>query len=598
MTSNRTETVVATVLLLLCGTTNVTAQSSPTPVAARVPSPLTVLKVRPDDGPVSPVTALTMDPARYARLKQPHTITITSFPLDAATRVDLDLQRFEILADGARIVVHTDQGDRVVAPPDVVLLRGTIAGLPESRVFLGMTPRGANGFIRIGDTQYIIAAAPGAGNGPTVIYDVNGLPDGALNTLPFVCGTDALQNVANRALAAAGAGTQAAAGPPSCTLEAQIAIETDWEFTEFFDGDTELSEAYILTLMGAVSEIYSNDIGVGLVVSHMSVWDMDNDPWTEPGAQGQLFQFMDFWNLNMTEVPRHAAHFLTTRELIGASGVAFQPGLCQGDYAYGLSGYIEGSFPYPLEIDGHLQNWDLVVVAHELGHNFGAPHTHNMEPPVDECAYGACIIDPETGLIEGTIMSYCHLCEGGLANINLFFHERTISEGILPYLTEQLPCTLSDEVVEITSEPGSLTLCVNDTATFTVTAVGQPPITYQWRKNTVDIVGATGAVFVINVVTLGSAGIYDVIVSTDCDSVQSLGAVLVVDTCDPPPPPPPPPPPSCPGDVDGDNTVGITDFLALLGQWGTNPGGPPDFDGDGDVGITDFLILLGNWGPC
>jgi hypothetical protein len=53
----------------------------------------------------------------------------------------------------------------------------------------------------------------------------------------------------------------------------------------------------------------------------------------------------------------------------------------------------------------------------------------------------------------------------------------------------------------------------------------------------------------------------------------------------------------CP-DLDGDNMVGVTDFLALLKQWGTDPGGPPDLDGDGDVGITDFLELLNRWGPC
>ena len=54
----------------------------------------------------------------------------------------------------------------------------------------------------------------------------------------------------------------------------------------------------------------------------------------------------------------------------------------------------------------------------------------------------------------------------------------------------------------------------------------------------------------------------------------------------------------CPWDLDGDGTVGITDFLELLALWGTDPGGPPDFDGDGDVGITDFLELLANWGAC
>ena len=55
---------------------------------------------------------------------------------------------------------------------------------------------------------------------------------------------------------------------------------------------------------------------------------------------------------------------------------------------------------------------------------------------------------------------------------------------------------------------------------------------------------------------------------------------------------------TCPWDLDGDGAIGITDFLALLGLWGTNPGGPPDFDGDLDVGITDFLELLGHWGTC
>jgi hypothetical protein len=60
---------------------------------------------------------------------------------------------------------------------------------------------------------------------------------------------------------------------------------------------------------------------------------------------------------------------------------------------------------------------------------------------------------------------------------------------------------------------------------------------------------------------------------------------------------------ACPVDLDGDESVGITDFLALLGVWGACPEPCPpscaaDLDGDCVVGITDFLILLGNWGPC
>jgi hypothetical protein len=54
----------------------------------------------------------------------------------------------------------------------------------------------------------------------------------------------------------------------------------------------------------------------------------------------------------------------------------------------------------------------------------------------------------------------------------------------------------------------------------------------------------------------------------------------------------------CPWDLDGSGDVGITDFLALLANWGPNPGHRADFDGDGMVGIVDFLALLANWGPC
>ena len=54
------------------------------------------------------------------------------------------------------------------------------------------------------------------------------------------------------------------------------------------------------------------------------------------------------------------------------------------------------------------------------------------------------------------------------------------------------------------------------------------------------------------------------------------------------------------GDVDGDGSVGITDFLLLLAAWGPCPGAcppscPADFNADCSVGIGDFLILLANW---
>lgn len=54
----------------------------------------------------------------------------------------------------------------------------------------------------------------------------------------------------------------------------------------------------------------------------------------------------------------------------------------------------------------------------------------------------------------------------------------------------------------------------------------------------------------------------------------------------------------CPADVNGDDVVGISDLLAVLGSWGSTEGGPEDINNDGLVGITDLLVLLAAWGPC
>ena len=55
----------------------------------------------------------------------------------------------------------------------------------------------------------------------------------------------------------------------------------------------------------------------------------------------------------------------------------------------------------------------------------------------------------------------------------------------------------------------------------------------------------------------------------------------------------------CPGDIDGDASIGIAEFLAVLGLWGeVEPGHPLDLDGDGIIGIVEFLFVLGTWGDC
>jgi hypothetical protein len=71
-----------------------------------------------------------------------------------------------------------------------------------------------------------------------------------------------------------------------------------------------------------------------------------------------------------------------------------------------------------------------MVFAHETGHNFGTHHTHNWCPvPLDECApaayFGPCQTQ-QTCIPNGTLMSYCHLCSGGMDNIYPYFHQACV----------------------------------------------------------------------------------------------------------------------------------------------------------------------------
>ncbi|MBL8877917.1 MAG: immunoglobulin domain-containing protein [Phycisphaerales bacterium] len=91
------------------------------------------------------------------------------------------------------------------------------------------------------------------------------------------------------------------------------------------------------------------------------------------------------------------------------------------------------------------------------------------------------------------------------------------------------PATLTlNTGVSISQHPQSQQVCEGQPVTFTVTAGGSPAPTYQWRRNTVNIGGATGSSYSIASTSAGDAGNYDVVVTNPCGSVTSNVAVLTI----------------------------------------------------------------------
>ena len=84
-----------------------------------------------------------------------------------------------------------------------------------------------------------------------------------------------------------------------------------------------------------------------------------------------------------------------------------------------------------------------------------------------------------------------------------------------------------------TTQPISQTVAPGATVTFTAVASGSPAPTYQWRKDGVNITGATAGSYVITGASPGAAGTYSVVATNSAGSVTSAGAALTVTTSPP-----------------------------------------------------------------
>ena len=362
-------------------------------------------------------------------------VTLGPLRIFAEEEIDLQVARLpEPFVPGAPVLVD---GDLFLETPDATSLwAGTVAGESDSEVFLALSYFGSRGWIRRGRTFLHLLARPRAGEqwsgAEAVLVRDDDLR--ALNLGPrFACAVDDLLRIGQRGpdvLPMPGSGSLGLRTQVPGTLEAEIAVETDHQFFQLFN-DLPAATAYIEALFGAVSMRYRQQVRTVLSMSYLALYTTNSDPWTQQDIGGNcldvLFEFQGAWNSGGAPVRSDLYHLVSGANL--GCGVAWLPGLCDQFYGFGVSGNVSGDVPFPVA-QGPL-NWDFMVFAHEVGHNFGAPHTHDYCPPLDECApagyFGGCQTQ-QTCITDGTLMSYCHLCDGGLANITTYFHPENVAD--------------------------------------------------------------------------------------------------------------------------------------------------------------------------
>lgn len=145
--------------------------------------------------------------------------------------------------------------------------------------------------------------------------------------------------------------------------------------------------------------------------------------------------------------------------------------------------------------------------------------------------------------------------------------------------------TVNTEPV-VTLPPASLSVCAGSPAAFSVTAEGAAPISYQWRWNGRNIIGATDPNLTIESTQATDAGIYDVVVFNDCGLTLSDAAVLDVWA-------------AALGDLDADGFIDGEDIAGFIDVLMNSPTGPvslgfcgADMDHSGTVDEADLTLFV------
>ncbi|MDW7996859.1 MAG: zinc-dependent metalloprotease [Bacteroidota bacterium] len=218
--------------------------------------------------------------------------------------------------------------------------------------------------------------------------------------------------------------------PQATTLrQARVALETTSSLYTRFNRDYDRVAAYVVSVFAMVSRIYEDEVNVTFTLPWILIWmtppDGEEDPYSNDSNIGALLsEVTTYWNQNRRSVTRDLVHVMTAPGTTAVGGIARLNSLCTSSNAYSVSG-IRGNYQYPTLS----YTWDVFVVAHEIGHVFGAPHTHACywSPPLDTCVTqdgnpyptpDACYrspITPRSSWDGGSIMSYCHLVQPTVA---------------------------------------------------------------------------------------------------------------------------------------------------------------------------------------
>jgi uncharacterized repeat protein (TIGR01451 family) len=267
--------------------------------------------------------------------------------------------RYDINLEVNRALLATAQ--RMQLDGRYKIYRGDIAGVTGSWVRLVIADGVPRGMLWDGTELLAIDVETDAASGrdKAFIYRLSDLqiPPGTLGCSEI----GPVKNAGELAKAVLTEVTGITSQGPGATSAIDLAIIGDYEFTrnQLLDAAAELT-----TRMNNVDGIFSAQLAVQLNVNRVDTYAVNDDPFSDQtDASTLLGELTDYRNDTPAQYANGLTHLFTGRNLDTSTvGLAYTGALCSRRFGAGLT---QGT---------HTAIMDSLIAAHEIGHNFGAPH--------------------------------------------------------------------------------------------------------------------------------------------------------------------------------------------------------------------------------
>jgi reprolysin-like metallo-peptidase family M12B/uncharacterized protein DUF11 len=460
---------------------------------------------------------------------------------------------------------------------------GTVEGVPGSWVRITRSPSGWRGMLYDGQELYAIEAAQDIAGSTDETLNVSGAapviyrladallpPDEVL--VCEVVEPDADPPTAAAAFRSLSSELHIQAAELAPMKQVRIGVIGDFEFATLLSTGAS-PEDTIISRMNIVDGIFSSQLGVKISLAPSTIFTTANDPFTKSKASDLLTELRNYRRSSTTQSALGLTHLMTGRDLDGDTvGIAFIGSVCQGSSASSLSEGRRSSLTASL------------IAAHEIGHNFGAPHDGES---------GACASTPQSFLMAPRLNGSDQFSACSITRMTQTVNNASCLSAYIP----------PDVSLEMTTPSPQATVGAAFTASFVVRATGDDDsrdvsVTASIPTGlTLNSVASTGAICgggggsatcTFGTMVAGDARQVDLgltstapgslvvnvmlVSANDASSSNNTGSLSVTSSGTPAPPPPPPPPPGGGGNTGtasggggGGGALDVTTLVTMLG---------------------------------